>query len=117
MAEKLSLDISEKVLDNIKQLLIHDCHSLLGEHIRYAMKFPNEHGLRKLFARSCIHAYLEFVNPNIEDAQVFRFKKEFDELDGFAADLMRVYEEVASKRTPGKFAESCDPLDGKMIYY
>ncbi|KAI9650153.1 hypothetical protein NHQ30_000166 [Ciborinia camelliae] len=117
LAEKLSLDVLEQILDNIKQLLIDDYRNLLAAHIRKAANFPTGHGLRMLFARSCIHAYLESVNPAHEQARKFSFKKELDELDGFAADLMRVYGEVAGKRTPVKFAESYDSLDGKKFYY
>ncbi|KAJ8070418.1 hypothetical protein OCU04_000792 [Sclerotinia nivalis] len=117
LAEKLSLDISDKALDNIKQLLVDDYRNLLAKHIRQAINFPTGHGLRMLFARSCIHAYLESVNPSNEQARTFVFKKELDELDGFAADLMRVYGEVADKRVPAKFVESSDLLDGETFYY
>ncbi|KAF7867388.1 hypothetical protein EAF04_005471 [Stromatinia cepivora] len=117
LAEKLSLDISDRVLDNIKQLLVDDYRNLLAKHIRKAIDFPTGHGLRMLFARSCIHAHLESVNPFNEQTRTFVFKKELDELDGFAADLMRVYGEIADKRVPAKFAESSDLLDGETFYY
>ncbi|APA07033.1 predicted protein [Sclerotinia sclerotiorum 1980 UF-70] len=117
LAEKLSLDISDRILDNIKQLLVDDHRNLLAKHIRKAINYPTGHGLRMLFARSCIHAYLESVNPSNEQARTFVFKKELEELDGFAADLMRVYGEVAEKRVPAKYAESRDLLDGETFYY
>lgn len=90
---------------------------LQAEHIRKVANFPNGQKLRMLFARSCIQAYLQSINPTYEQAQEFRFQKELDVLDGFAADLMRAYREVADKRTPGIFAESCDLLDSKKFSY
>ncbi|QSZ28626.1 hypothetical protein DSL72_003125 [Monilinia vaccinii-corymbosi] len=118
LAEKLDLDVLEKVLEVIKELLVEDYRNLQPEHIRKAVGFPALHVVRTLFARSCIQAYLESVNPVAdEQARKFLFKKELQELDGFAADLMRVYGEVAGKRTPGNFAESYNPLDGKRFQY
>ncbi|THV54910.1 hypothetical protein BGAL_0017g00030 [Botrytis galanthina] len=117
LAEKLSLDNSDMILDNIKELLMINRLYLQAEHIRKVANFPNGQKLRMLFARSCIQAYLQSVNPTYEQAQEFRFQKELDVLDGFAADLMRAYREVADKRTPGIFAESCDLLDSKKFSY
>ncbi|KAF5878625.1 uncharacterized protein Bfra_000792 [Botrytis fragariae] len=117
LAEKLSLDISDMILDDIKELLVIDRLYLQAGHIHKVVNFPNGQKLRMLFARSCIQAYLQSVNPTDGQAQAFRFQKELDALDGFAADLMRVYREVADKRTPYIFAESRDLLDGKKFSY
>ncbi|KAF7913767.1 uncharacterized protein EAF01_000173 [Botrytis porri] len=117
LAERFSLDISDMILDNIKEILVIDRLYLQAEHIQKVVSFPNGQKLRMLFARSCIQAYLQSVNLAHEKAKAFRFQKELDTLDGFAADLMRVYREVADKRTPCIFAESCDLLDGKKFSY
>ncbi|KAF7915747.1 hypothetical protein BELL_0074g00110 [Botrytis elliptica] len=117
LAEKLSLDISDMILDDIKQLLMIDRLYLQAGHIHKVVNFPNGQKLRMLFARSCIQAYLQSANPTHGKAQEFRFQRELDSLDGFAADLMRVYREVADKRTPCIFAESYDLLDGKKFSY
>ncbi|KAF7958512.1 hypothetical protein EAE96_002055 [Botrytis aclada] len=117
LAEKLGLDVSDKILDNIKELLVIDRLHLQAGHIQKVVNFPNGQKLRMLFARSCIQAYLQSVNPTYGPAKAFRFQKELDALDGFAADLMRVYQEVADQRIPCMFAESCDPLDSKRFSY
>ncbi|TGO28970.1 hypothetical protein BPAE_0020g00150 [Botrytis paeoniae] len=117
LAEKLSLNISDMILDNIKELLVIDRLYFQAGHIHKVVNFPNGQKLRMLFARSCIQAYLQSVNPTHGKAQAFRFQKELDALDGFTADLMRVYRKVADKRTPCIFAESCDLLDGKKFCY
>ncbi|KAF7937711.1 uncharacterized protein EAE97_007507 [Botrytis byssoidea] len=117
LVEKLSLDISDMILDNIKELLMISRLYLQAEHIRKVASFSNGQTLQMLFARSCIKAYLQSVNPTYVQAQEFRLQKELDVLDGFAADLMRVYREVADKRTPCIFAESCDLLDGNKFSY
>ncbi|TEY70387.1 hypothetical protein BOTCAL_0105g00290 [Botryotinia calthae] len=117
LAEKLGLDISDIILENIKELLMMDRLYLQGGHIRKVANFPDGQKLLMLFARSCIQAYLQSVSPIHGRVWTFRFQKELDTLDGFAANLMRVYREVADQRTPCIFAESCDLLDGKKFSY
>ncbi|KAM0163993.1 hypothetical protein ACHAPG_000742 [Botrytis cinerea] len=117
LAEKLGLDISDMILDNIKELLMMDRLYLQAGHICKVANFPDGQKLLMLFARSCIQTYLQSVNPIHGKAWTFRFQKELDTLDGFAANLMRVYRKVADQRTPCMFAESCDLLNGKKFSY
>lgn len=110
-----TLNISEKVLDVIKELLVADYRVLWPEHIRKAVLLPKGHGLRILFARSCIRTYLQSVHRGF--TREFKFKKEFDELDGFVADLMRAYAEINEKRNPDVLIESFDLLNGQRYWY
>ncbi|KAG4031443.1 hypothetical protein MFRU_009g02160 [Monilinia fructicola] len=103
--------------ETIKQLLTDDSRNLQSEHICKAVNLPTQHELLTLLVRSCILACLKSVNPTQKQVRLFTLDKEFEARDVFAPDLMHVCEEVANKRTPGNFSESCSLLDGKKPNY
>lgn len=95
----------------IKEILVASHESLLPEHVRSGVKLPSGHPVRKLFAQSCIPAYVHYIQPPIprkdgrdvyqevrKNTQKFRFRKELDDLHEFSKDLYAEYEEVMRSR-------------------
>lgn len=84
----------------IKQVLIQDFTTLKSKHIESASLLPPGHPLRKMLAQACVRPYIHHIRPpghaidSKDPRQVFGFQKELDEIDGFAADLLRASGEV-----------------------
>ncbi|KAF8863304.1 hypothetical protein BDZ45DRAFT_685928 [Acephala macrosclerotiorum] len=75
----------DSVVEMMKQIIVPDRSALLATHIRAATNLPSGHGARKLFGKACVKDYLEFLYKS----QKMRFGVELEELDSFAADVLR----------------------------
>ncbi|KAF8863305.1 hypothetical protein BDZ45DRAFT_738282 [Acephala macrosclerotiorum] len=112
----------DDVVSNIKALVLEDRTSLQAEHIRMAAELPASHGVRKLFAQACVKDYLASQFPRTDKA-AFKFNKEFEEVECFAADLFKEYNETFLQRkvewgNSGSYEYVVhDPLDGGTLSY
>lgn len=79
------------IIDGLKNVLEEDRTSLHPEHIRIAAELPSGHAVRVLFAEACVKPYLHHVSPDadLHDRLEFNLQREVDEIDSFAADLVR----------------------------
>ena len=94
MAERLTLlGPFSSVFQDMKKVLREDHGSLTAEHIRFAAELPKGNALRKLIVDACVDSYKRDLEKRREDDEpTFKFRAEIDELDGFAADLLRAYD-------------------------
>lgn len=75
----------DNITEMIKQSIVADRSSLVAAHIRTAASLQKHHGTRKLFAKACAKDYLQ----GLYRPRQMKFSAELDELDGFAADVLR----------------------------
>ncbi|KAF4635565.1 hypothetical protein G7Y89_g2531 [Cudoniella acicularis] len=78
----------DSVVEMVKSTLRKDQAALLSHHIREAVKLPSGHAIRNIFAQVCVKDY----TPSLRKSAIFRFRKELDEVDEFAADFFKVFE-------------------------
>ncbi|KAL2065053.1 hypothetical protein VTL71DRAFT_4193 [Oculimacula yallundae] len=103
---KLAHDIEllgpfSSVVEEIRATITSFRSALLPGHIRVAAVFSSGHPVRTLIAEACTRAFASYSFPRLVDgkkAATFRFEKELDELDGFAADLIREYTKASKKK-------------------
>ncbi|CZT02989.1 uncharacterized protein RCO7_06045 [Rhynchosporium graminicola] len=91
----------DSVVVEIRSIILSFGGALLAGHIRAASELPSGHSVRILFAEACLRAFAKDMFPRPEGAKpsvAFKFDKELDELDSFAADLIRVYKNVSKKK-------------------
>lgn len=92
----------------LKTALQGDRTQLSADHIRSAYNLPT------LFAQACIKNYFGGMRSPVD----FRFQREVDDMDGFAVDLLKAFQNAAK----GKLAVNgyggtsfVDPLDGSSV--
>ncbi|KAH7364293.1 hypothetical protein BKA65DRAFT_134167 [Rhexocercosporidium sp. MPI-PUGE-AT-0058] len=103
LADKIKLlSPFDSVVAEVKTILLSTRAALLPGHIRLAAVFPPGHPVRNLIADACVREFTVDMFPRLAQTKVtpFRFSKELDELDGFAADLMRAYKKAPRKKGP-----------------
>lgn len=108
------------VADAIKEKLIKSREVLESAHILKAMALPSEHLTRKLVLQACVGLYFislggswKYERKYSTTRSPFKFEKELTQLDGFAADLFRLYDEV---RRTSSTDSVVDPLTKSLIY-
>lgn len=106
----------------ITDILISSRSALMPGHIQITAQFPPGHVLRKLFGQACMRDYVHDILPRANPKpSLFRFSKEMDELDSFAADLARVYRDMPKKRNISAKSQGVtyiytDPLTGNSFW-
>lgn len=109
-----------EVIGAIKALLLESRSSLQPEHIRSATELPAGHGVRKLFAQASVRDYLASRFSGTKKGY-FKFEKELEEVEGFAADLFKEYDQTFLQRRTQWSSEYeylvTDPLDGTTLRY
>ncbi len=88
------------------------------------MKLPAGTQARHIIVQACVRSYLEslgwsYVSEKSGNMSEFRFKTELDELDGFAAELIRLLGETTRKKVSWKYGQSMvpDPATGESMFY
>lgn len=108
------------LVNSIKWKIIDDRACLRREHIRMAMEFPAGHAARTLIVQACVKAYISrmFTAPG-DTGHTLWYRAELDELDGFAADLLREFTKAldTKRRESGYIYYLPDPLSGEKINF
>jgi hypothetical protein len=111
-----------QVIEIMTTILISSRASLQSSHIRTAFEIPSAHPTRGLFAQACVKEYAEsFFQKSATKTKDFRFKKDLDEYDVFAAALLTEFAEVfhGQSRSGGyqdqRTTEMKDPLSGESF--
>jgi hypothetical protein len=111
-------------IDEAIHEIVKDRSNLQSKHINEAMKLPAGTPARQIIVQACVGPYLEslgwsYVSNVLGSISDFRFKTELDELDGFAAELLRLFGETARKKQSGKHGQSMvpDPATGESMFY
>ena len=106
------------------QQMVKDRSILQPKHIKEAMKLPAGTPARHIIVQACVGPYLEslgwsYVNGMTGKVSDFRFKTKLDELDGFAAELLRLSNETARKKQSWTYNQSMvpDPATGESMFY
>lgn len=77
----------DPVIADIKTILIQDPDCLESSHIRFATKLLKGHPVRVILAQAATKSYMQML---LDRSYVtFKFNKELDELESFAADMTR----------------------------
>ena len=63
--------------------------AVTGDHVRTAMKLPTGHAVRSVIIKCCAWDFLAKRVAYTKTKKSFRFKAEMEELDVFAAELIR----------------------------
>lgn len=121
MANQIGLLGPFDLINNqVKAFLCAPEHNLLPCHIRSAMELPRGHAMRKLFMQACVAQYVKDIKTQSSE---FRFTIELNEVEPFAADLLRGFNQAVrlgstqvvmeGKRSCVVFFTFNDPLTGK----
>jgi hypothetical protein len=112
-----------QVIKIMTTIVVASRTSLQSSHIRTAFEFPSAHPTRKLFAQACVKEYaVSFFKKPATKTKDFRFKKDLDECDAFAAALLTEFAEMfrgRSRRTgchEQRTVEMKDPLSGESFH-
>jgi hypothetical protein len=104
--------------------MVKDRSNLESKHIQEAMKLPAGTPARQLIVQACVGPYMaslgwSYVSEKTGIMIDFKFKTELDELDGFAAELLRLFGETARKKQSWKHGQSSvlDPATDERMYY
>lgn len=108
------------VVQMIKGRIIAHRSSLTCEHVRAAVELPQGHAVRELFAQACVRDYSRwFFYKSQSNRPVLGCETEVNELEGFAADLLKAFSNAIRKRNfrgkEGHFFP--DPLTGEALKY
>lgn len=119
IAEKFLVNVLPAILEKLKAPLKESSQHLKKEHVRRAvLELPSGHPVRKLFAQSVIPAYLLQFNrePTKFWKTEFDFTKELEELEGFAADILKAHSELALHRKFSSAGTWHNPITGQQFY-
>ncbi|CZR50744.1 uncharacterized protein PAC_00618 [Phialocephala subalpina] len=100
----------DSVIQMMKKIIIVDRSILTTIHIRTAASFLNGHGARKLFVGAYVKEYLQCLHG----CQQLKFRAELDEVDSFAADLLR--ETPAVRHYTRSILYFKDPLTNEQAF-
>jgi len=110
------------VVEELKARLIKSREALNSAHIIKAMALPSEHTTRKVIMQACIGLYFISLGASwtyerhyTTSMFPFKFDKELTQVDGFAADLFRLCDEVRRTKD-SSWGSVKDPLTGSTIY-
>jgi len=103
--------------------------NLVSDHIKYAMKQAPGSEARNIVLKACIGPYLQSLGWSYDHKRPgkiseFKFKTELDELDGFAAEIFRLFGETARKKQSwkgslgiGSLSMVPDPATGEPMFF
>ncbi|KAH6675619.1 hypothetical protein B0J14DRAFT_652464 [Halenospora varia] len=118
LADHIALiGLFDSAVELVKGIVTAHSKALLAHHIREGIELPSGHPLRVLFTEVSVKEYIPYMKS--DDPTKFRFKKELDELDSFAADFPRVFNKSLAKVYIGRGgAPILDPLgvDGDIPF-
>ncbi|KUJ22425.1 uncharacterized protein LY89DRAFT_762551 [Mollisia scopiformis] len=110
----------DEIVEMMKKKIIDTRSCLTTQHIRMAADLPKGHGVRTLFAQACVKDYAPYFFSSRWHRGGLWFRAELNELDGFAADLMRELDVVMEIHGIGYSGRSAnhtftDPLTKQTV--
>ena len=120
--------IEHDMVDKIKTVLLDNpppnnfwkhpdtnIHCLTSEHIFSAVKLPNGHPLRSLFAKAMVEGYLHRKHGDHRD---FKFAKEIQEVPQLSVDLLKAVHHTLKRMSIKNLRASAeDPFSGRSIIF
>ena len=96
LTDKLDIECTEAIIDDIWKQIALDSRSVQPRDIRYAWEnLPARHPVREMLAKATLPDYFNgIMNDNN------KFTREIEEVEGYAADLLRVYSSQARGEIP-----------------
>lgn len=90
-----------KIMHDIEKTYRANYCTLNPAHIRSVAKFPRKHPLRKVIAQACVGDYItSTLGAAVHDKSLeFGFLEELDEVEEFASDLMKKFQNVMATRS------------------
>lgn len=104
----------------LKSLLSVDRNPLNSEHIKQAMSLPPGHSARQLVVHACFSPYIAHikqVNRNNKSQETeFKFMSCLADIDGFAVEFFKAYNEALRNKIGAGAGYTIDPFTGEVLF-